>query len=407
MTVFDGWAKCMDILCRSLTAFIYLSSKLSHFDHILGLNCLYYVRHVPVQQLRQANLCTAERWSSVALVLVESVRSLFIYPYYPCIEKRDDALRFRRSVKGLPAEPRTRATIALDRSRARAVVYHQTSSAAAATVLLYDILLNLATEIEVIWRSSWSLPKILYLIARYWAPLDLLVLLSFDVQIGLSVPRRCRTWLLLTTIPGPVILPTVVNIILILRMHALYDKSRKVLVFMCTMMFCGFGCTLGAALWASVKAQIVSVPSIVRLPACATVLSLGNVTLVAWVTSIVIGFTCMMMTLYKYISALGFSWRSRNQMSPLLRTIIRDGVLYWFLIFAADLFDALLTLDTHTPITRVGAIWFIVVYSIAGTRILLNLRAEAQKSIFGSQGSTTQPTEGSLELEMFAHQQSV
>ncbi|KAJ3551402.1 hypothetical protein NM688_g4725 [Phlebia brevispora] len=159
-----------------------------------------------------------------------------------------------------------------------------------------------------------------------------------------------------------------------------------------------FQCTLGAALWASVKAQIVSVPSIVRLPACATVLSLGNVTLVAWVTSIV-GFTCMMMTLYKHISALGFSWRSRSQMSPLLRTIIRDGVLYWFLIFAADLFDALLTLDTHTPITRVGAIWFIVVYSIAGTRILLNLRAEAQKSILGSRGSTTQPTEGSLELE--------
>ncbi|KAJ3551399.1 hypothetical protein NM688_g4723 [Phlebia brevispora] len=292
--------------------------------------------------------------------------------------------------------------------------YHE---AAAVVVLLYDILLHFDTEVEVIWKSNWSLPKVLYIVARYWAPLDLLILLSFDAQIGLSVP----TWLSLHSCvdlstdyycrcracPAPVILPTVVNIILTLRMHALYDKNRKVLIFMCTMMFCSFGCTVSAAVWASVKAQVVSVPSFVRFPACATVLSLGNVTLIAWVSSIVVGFTCMVMTLYKYISATGgLSWQTRSQISPLLRTIVRDGVLYWFLIFAADLFDAMMTLDTHDPMTRVGTIWFIVAYSIAGTRIPLNLRAEAKRTMMGSQGST-QPTTDTLELAVFAHQQSV
>ncbi|KAJ3551191.1 hypothetical protein NM688_g4854 [Phlebia brevispora] len=301
--------------------------------------------------------------------------------------------------------------------------YHET---AAIAVLLYDTLLNLDTEIEVIWKKNWSLPKILYLIARYWAPLDLLIVLSFDIQIGLPTPRRCRWSLWMMTIPGPVIFPAIVNVILILRMHALFGKNRKVLIFMCIMMFFDFACSFCATLLASLNAQVASVPAFVGLPGCATSLSVGKLTLVGWydslliynlralitsttyvrVPTIIVGFTCMMMTLYQCIRATGgFSWQFRSQFSPLFRIIIRDGVFYWFLIFAASLFDAFMILDTHTPITRVGFIWNIVAYSIAGTRILLNLRAQALKTIAGSRGCT-QPVEDSVGTEMFAHDQS-
>ncbi|KAJ3558605.1 hypothetical protein NM688_g826 [Phlebia brevispora] len=227
--------------------------------------------------------------------------------------------------------------------------YHE---AAAVTVLSYDILLNLATEIEVIWKTSWSLPKVLYLIARYYAPLDLLVLLSLDVQIGLSAPVR---------IPFP-FCSAKIKVYCVIGVPYLVMVDHHFLIFMCIMMFCDFACMLYAALWASVKAQVVTVPSFVRLPACTTLLSVGKVTLVGWISSIVVG--------------------------------------------SADLFDAIMTLDTHTPITRVAFIWFTVAYSIAGTRILFNLRTEAMKSLAGSQDSA-QLTEDSVGLDMFAHQQSV
>ncbi|KIJ35519.1 hypothetical protein M422DRAFT_782533 [Sphaerobolus stellatus SS14] len=41
------------------------------------------------------------------------------------------------------------------------------ATVAAFTVLIYDIVLSLSKEVEYIWRTEWSIIKVLYIIARY------------------------------------------------------------------------------------------------------------------------------------------------------------------------------------------------------------------------------------------------
>ncbi|KIK57949.1 hypothetical protein GYMLUDRAFT_75221 [Collybiopsis luxurians FD-317 M1] len=73
---------------------------------------------------------------------------------------------------------------------------------AAFTILVYDCILTFDKEITYIWKSPWTMPKLLYILVKYY---------------GLAQLSG-----------GPVIFTTLVNIILGLRLHALYRSSKLV-----------------------------------------------------------------------------------------------------------------------------------------------------------------------------------
>ncbi|KAF9255137.1 hypothetical protein L218DRAFT_884795 [Marasmius fiardii PR-910] len=73
---------------------------------------------------------------------------------------------------------------ALDHQRMVAVIFN-------ATLLVYDVLLNLGLEIKFIWARNWSLLTVLYIIQRYLPFFDTLgVTLHHHFAPNLS-PRRC------------------------------------------------------------------------------------------------------------------------------------------------------------------------------------------------------------------------
>jgi len=45
---------------------------------------------------------------------------------------------------------------------------------------VYDWLILLDCEVEYVWRSEWSVPKILFIIARYGALFDMPVLVASE-----------------------------------------------------------------------------------------------------------------------------------------------------------------------------------------------------------------------------------
>ena len=55
----------------------------------------------------------------------------------------------------------------------RAVVDHQ----------VYDWLTLLDREVEHVWRSEWSMPKILFIISRYGTVLDMLILIAGEPDL--------------------------------------------------------------------------------------------------------------------------------------------------------------------------------------------------------------------------------
>ncbi|KIK40222.1 hypothetical protein CY34DRAFT_282628 [Suillus luteus UH-Slu-Lm8-n1] len=102
---------------------------------------------------------------------------------------------------------------------------------AAGVVVVYDWVLTLGQEIELIWRQRWSLMTVLYLIIRYSGiPYSIATILP-------SIPLVSLTDAVSNTLYHVVIWTTVVlygmlGVIMIARLHAMYQRSRIMLIFL-------------------------------------------------------------------------------------------------------------------------------------------------------------------------------
>ncbi|KAJ3993907.1 hypothetical protein F5050DRAFT_1904448, partial [Lentinula boryana] len=55
------------------------------------------------------------------------------------------------------------------------------SNVAALTILLYDCLLTFDNEVKYIWKSQWTIPKVLYLFAKYYGLAHLCCVLIVEI----------------------------------------------------------------------------------------------------------------------------------------------------------------------------------------------------------------------------------
>ncbi|KAG2117671.1 hypothetical protein BD769DRAFT_1751347 [Suillus cothurnatus] len=90
---------------------------------------------------------------------------------------------------------------------------------AASAGVMYDWVLTLGQEVELLWRQRWSLMTVLYLSLRYlgilYAVLNIL----------------CRMMYLTMNWVGIVVL-AIMGVIMIVRLHAMYQQSRRLLNFL-------------------------------------------------------------------------------------------------------------------------------------------------------------------------------
>ncbi|KIK45378.1 hypothetical protein CY34DRAFT_542502 [Suillus luteus UH-Slu-Lm8-n1] len=100
--------------------------------------------------------------------------------------------------------------------------------AAAFAGVMYDWVLTLAQEIELVWRQRWSLITFLYLSVRYLGMLYVVItiLLTYS-QCSNNLSDRCRVSDLTNVVVFPILC-----VIMIARLHAMYQRSRKLLIFL-------------------------------------------------------------------------------------------------------------------------------------------------------------------------------
>ncbi|KAG1738376.1 uncharacterized protein EDB91DRAFT_457285 [Suillus paluster] len=104
---------------------------------------------------------------------------------------------------------------------------------ASSAVVIYDCVLTLGQEVELIWRQRWSLMTILYLSVRYagipYAVIFALYTLpSFSVSISDAVSDIMYFALNVTN----VVVAAILGVIMVARLHAMYQGSRKMLIFL-------------------------------------------------------------------------------------------------------------------------------------------------------------------------------
>ncbi|KAG1797248.1 hypothetical protein EV424DRAFT_503685 [Suillus variegatus] len=102
---------------------------------------------------------------------------------------------------------------------------------AAGIVVVYDWVLTLGQEIELIWRQRWSLMTMLYLIIRYIGILYSVVNLLQTMR-SVSLTDAVSATMYYATDGTIVALTAMLGVIMIARLHAMYQGSRTMLIFL-------------------------------------------------------------------------------------------------------------------------------------------------------------------------------
>jgi len=260
------------------------------------------------------------------------------------------------------------------------------SRTGAIALLVYDHLLNLDLEVELVWKHRKLRPGFfLYIFNRFFP----LIYFIFDeiplTPSGIVSSKVCIIYLMLDDIVTLVITATV-QAILQLRIYALYDRNKTMLAFLLV------GCFLELA--AMIVLVAVTMSHLERLPVVSTATGcwytgLFTISALFWIPCLIFEPILLFLVARK---ALGTHARI-----PLVTQMARDSLLYFGLVFAELLTSTVIWARYPTKINIINP-WTAVLPSILGSRVLLNMR----KSVFRRRPVAPPTVTADYVLETFA-----
>ncbi|EIM82344.1 uncharacterized protein STEHIDRAFT_171293 [Stereum hirsutum FP-91666 SS1] len=243
----------------------------------------------------------------------------------------------------------------------------------ALTWILHDYFVTLEDEIRYIWSQQRCFSKFMYLWIRYYS----IVLLIFDAtQIhlfsrpGITGPTVCVAMDSIIRIVGAISLWSV-EIIMQLRVYAIYKCSKRIVVFNFVLFLgsvAGFMYVLvyNAERRRAVIAQAVTLP----LPGCPSIHS--GIEWAQWVPATAYEGVLFSFALWKTVKSTAGRVRNKARVS-IYELLLRDNLFYFFAIAAILVFNNLMVVGlTHIPWFSYGP--FHAAVEILTCRMLVNLR---------------------------------
>jgi len=245
--------------------------------------------------------------------------------------------------------------------------------------MIYDWMLNISLEIQLLWFSPWSYTKAMFLTVRY-VPF---AALGFNVQTQLAMgvsADTCRwvypvvTWLIMPSI-------ALAEVILMVRTWAVWHRDRKVgaalLVALVGTLFTACYCNVKF-----LKAFKLADPPFPTYRGC-FVVGASDIMKTAFIFLTVLESLVLILMIISAVKS--YREGSKNQ---LLAVIHRDGIVFYIYLLMATVANvcimSLAPKDLVFMLTPVCC----ALYSIFTSRIVLNIRHIAQ-----SGNSMNPPTE--------------
>jgi len=253
--------------------------------------------------------------------------------------------------------------------------------------LLYDHALTFDAEMMYVWKhpSRWSFGKILLVFNRYFGPFTLVFNIFVYVNPSVTI-TFCEGFHWWETTSEAVAVLTV-ELILMTRIYAVYDRSRKLLF------------VLGALFLAEIAGTLVIVdiglPHGIPRPfpelAGCFVGAQPPLYFLTWIPALAFESVLCFLMLYK-------AWRMHKDeySSALLNLIIRDSVLYFLTIFATLLLNCLIWALASENFLEIALGWAVALPCALGSRLLLNMR----ERMYREETSQRSPHAG-IEMQSF------
>ncbi|KAJ7041138.1 hypothetical protein C8F04DRAFT_1080346, partial [Mycena alexandri] len=251
----------------------------------------------------------------------------------------------------------------------------------------YDTILNASREHRYIWKSKWSLVKCLYLWSRYAAFIDttLAVLKRVDPSTDLST---CNIVTQFDTIfAGFGIALT--EIILMVRTHALYGKSRKLLQVFIIMWLA----IAAVSTWIVIHYYSLSNPATSTSGPSSIILCnlsrSSNMFLVCYCLLLFCETVIVLLTLSKAVHT--FARNRGYESSHLMVTFYRDGIIFYVTMLLIFIFAVVFQIVGPPAIKYIGDTPLRVMHSVLACHLVIHVRAVASED-----ETNTLPTKSSL-----------
>ncbi|KAJ7681975.1 hypothetical protein DFH06DRAFT_971612 [Mycena polygramma] len=242
---------------------------------------------------------------------------------------------------------------------------------AALTWILHDYIVTLEDEVRTLpQRRSFS--KFMFFWIRYYS----IALLLFDaVQIhvfalpGVPSNNLCVAMDTVIRVVGAISLWSV-EIVMQLRIYALYDRSKRIAALNLALFICSIGAFIAILVFNhSKRASVIAGDIHLPLPGCPAVHS--GLEWAQWVPATIFELILFALALFKTCDSTLRSLRKDAKL-PLHTLLLRDSVLYFFGIACVLIFNNVRTTLTHIPWFSYGP--FHAAVGIMTTRMLINLR---------------------------------
>ncbi|KAH9836342.1 uncharacterized protein C8Q71DRAFT_761942 [Rhodofomes roseus] len=238
---------------------------------------------------------------------------------------------------------------------------------AALAWLVYDYMLSFENEVDLIWSSEDTVPKLLYFVSRYFG-------LIVQCMACADMPRLyCRNALIWTSI-SLFTLVFCVEFSLMLRIYALYARSRLILLILsiafvvetlCVILISSIG-------YNEFAHAIVPYPSDWPIEGC------YYPPTPSWFHGTWLPLASFETLLFVLMAVKVYLYRPLGEL-PILQRVLRDGTIYYFVILVAFL---LCTIGSYTSNTFLGVmitVWISAILSFSGAHLLLSIRTLAAK----------------------------
>lgn len=235
----------------------------------------------------------------------------------------------------------------------------RSASGAAFILLFWEWIITLDDEVEYIWskpNNSWL--KWLFIFSRYYTMAASLTQISIESAVlhGFPMSRSClRIWYSCQVIVALHSMSSL-ELILMTRVYALYNKSRRVWWLFFTL-YISENAIVVIGLFVHYPGSDFQAIEVVRhLPASFSYF--GFCTLLVQLIIIIL-------TLLRYLSG---SWKT----VPIVRLMLRDGTLSFSALTVVVLIMSIFTIQRR-PFAVVGFSWLLTVMSSVTCRLIINM----------------------------------
>ncbi|GAA5990090.1 hypothetical protein JCM5350_001096 [Sporobolomyces pararoseus] len=252
-------------------------------------------------------------------------------------------------------------------------------------ILLWDTLATLPSERRFMWPQKWSLLKVSYLINRYWT---IGAQISTAVMMLSKVPAGACKRIFWVPMLNSISVIVICDCVLAIRVWAVWERSRKMGLFLATCLVS----ELILMVFSAWQLEPVSLPpdfaKLVNFHGCtAGNDSLPNRRMVAtlyWSPTLLFNGACLAFIFLKHVQLS----RSSNRL-PIMQRLVRDGVLYFCVVFATDIPNMVFcSLSNQPGLDSIFAFPSLTIKSLMCSRMVLSLHETGSQKLVPNSGGS-------------------